>query len=114
MNKIVPIEPTEEMLDAIWKRSQINDQTSEAYEGVVKQNARIDYKAMLSAAPESDHIIVSKAELDALKADAERYKGIKEKLIRASPDMSGNHYWGLNVIRGNTLDEAIDKARGEV
>ena len=49
--KLVPIEPTEEMLEHIWKSSQINEETSSAYEGIIKQDAAIDYKAMLAVSP---------------------------------------------------------------
>jgi hypothetical protein len=87
MNKIVPIEPTEEMRQAGWDRyKDVGD----------------IWQAMLSAAPESDHIIVSRAELDALKA-------IKDSAINLVK-VKGRHH---SEIAMTQLIEAIDKARGK-
>lgn len=54
--KLVPIEPTPEMLEKIWQLSRSNDFTEDAYEGVIKQKASIDYKAMIKAAPTNTEV----------------------------------------------------------
>ena len=44
--------------------------------------------------------------------DAQRYRHIKSMARARSLDVSGNHYWHMNLldIRGPSLDEAIDRA----
>jgi len=44
---LVPIEPDEDMVEAIWQRHKINDGTNDVYEGKVKSFIRVDYKAMI-------------------------------------------------------------------
>jgi hypothetical protein len=48
------------------------------------------------------------------ESDAEKYRWIKQNCTRNILDMGGNHYWRLHsssfVMRGLTLDDAIDKA----
>jgi len=130
MNKIVPLEPTEEMYLA-----SVNSKSP--------WNITDAYKAMLSAAPESDHIIVSRTEYDALKANScetiiQAYKdGYKiayyepwEVLTdqanednawgveRTKPpfcDKDSRRNWnGKTMIEAlNNAREAIDKARGK-
>jgi hypothetical protein len=65
MNKIVPCEPTEEMIKA---GLDAEDNYSEKIVWTEFDNTEaleFAYKAMLSAAPESDHIIASRAEWQA-------------------------------------------------
>jgi hypothetical protein len=94
MNKIVPIEPTEEMIKELQHE----------WDSVGATSMYDNYTAMLSAAPESDHIIVSRAEYEQMKGDAELGKLVRSKMI------SGN---SVPVSRCTiTADEieAIDKA----
>jgi hypothetical protein len=79
------------------------------------------------AAPESDHIIVSKAEYEQMKADAERYRFLEDMFLsRISDDENFSFQYATcdlhftcddtednkTVILRKHLDEAIDKARG--
>jgi hypothetical protein len=54
-------------------------------------------------------------EYEQLKADAEKYKYVKDNFVRSSLQMGGNHYWRFvaNSLRGLNFDEAIDQAMGE-
>lgn len=50
------------------------------------------------------------------REDAERYRWLRDKsrVFKQDPDMSGNHYWMIQsngLLRGATLDAAIDHAR---
>ncbi len=129
MNKIVPIEPTEEMVlnavnafggvmgtpENLANPEYVNRMLDRQKKAVIEH-----YKLMLSAAPESDHIIVSRAELDALKADAERLKhciAIKEFPKYVNHRLEEVEDWCMVVnnqmIIADTAREAIDKARGE-
>jgi hypothetical protein len=74
VNKIVPIEPSREMIKA-FNEPLHPDETLYDEEVI---NA---YKAMLSAAPESDHIIVSRAEYEQMKADVVRLDKIINELL---------------------------------
>lgn len=56
-----------------------------------------------------------RAEVDALRKDAERYRFLKDQghFRAVSIDMGGNHAWtgmGRSVGRGATVDAAIDAA----
>jgi hypothetical protein len=83
MNKIVPIEPTEEMHIAAVKEIQKCTGNDDFPPRV--------YKAMLSAAPDTDHIIVSRAEYEQMKEQVVYDFGghlttRKERLICSSAD----------------------------
>lgn len=58
-------------------------------------------------------------EIERLKADAERYRFLTTVKLRSTPHMGGNHYWrfesgGWPQLRGQTIDDAIDKAMAEL
>jgi hypothetical protein len=61
MNKIVPIEPTKHIIEALTVSGSCK-YPEQAWRNAIK------------AAPESGHIIVSKVEYHKLKADSERWK----------------------------------------
>jgi hypothetical protein len=115
--KIVPIEPTEAMISELMHE----------WDSVGATSMYDNYTAMLEAAPESDHIIVSRAEYDALKVDAERYRFLEDMFLsRINDDEIFSLQYATcdlhftcddtednkTVILRKHLDEAIDKARG--
>lgn len=53
--KLMPPEPTEEMLNEIWRRDKLNNGTEDCYEGVVKNNFSVEYKAAYRVAPNIEH-----------------------------------------------------------
>lgn len=121
MNKIVPIEPTEEMIKASLKTG-------------VPWPIASAYKAMLSAAPESDHIIVSRAEYEQMKANScetiiqafkDGYKiAYYEPWVALTDEANDNNAWGVERTKppfcdkesrrywtGKTMFEALNNAR---
>ena len=88
--KIVPCEPTEAMIRELMHE----------WDSVGATSMYDNYDAMLKVSPESDHIIVSKADAERAKIDHIRQLA----------------YWQVLVKHNLTkeADEAIDKARGKV
>lgn len=114
--KLVPVEPTDETLQKM-RDLALNVNLSHDY-------TWIDYMrdlygiAMLSASPTTDTITIDRAEYEAMKADAERYRWLKDN-GRANSKNSGNAVYpkfGLKAIFSfhywtDDLDQAIDQAR---
>lgn len=121
-HKLVPIEPTEEMvLNAINTFGGVMG-TPENLANHDYVNRILDrqkkavighYKAMLEASPPTDTVTLSKSEYDALVADAERYR-----IARAGIAVSGfcisRFVDGFHELMGcDVADQAIDEARGK-
>lgn len=61
-----------------------------------------------------DRLAERDAEIERLRADAERFEYVIDHHARSDPDMSGQHHWmlmGRGIGRGQTIREAIDAAR---
>lgn len=94
-----------EAVSAMAEREAALRSEVEALRDLLAENVHLKFK--LSA---------SKREVEALRADAERYQWLCSQ-ARMDPDMGGNHRWHSIYLRGNvrgpTLDSAIDAARAE-
>jgi hypothetical protein len=112
--KLVPIEPTEEMLKAGFRAWNACDLPKGSNSFLDWKDA---YEAMLEAAPTPESITIPLAEYEAMKKDAERYRWMR--------NYTGATYDGFYNIPLNNLrlpkrwmygsiarhwDEAIDKA----
>lgn len=102
MNKIVPIEPTEEMIRELMHE----------WDSVGATSMYDNYDAMLKVLPESDHIIVSKAEYEQMKADAERYRHLEEMYL--GRDSNVEHYQYAKCIIYFICDDVKDNLRESV
>lgn len=105
--KIVPVEPTEEMTDeadnvfhTVWKAQREYSLAKSGKEAFASYPFSVAiYKAMLSASPTTDTITIDRAEYEAMKADAERYRHVKK-------------YAAKNCNKQeHEIEQAVDQAR---
>lgn len=62
----------------------------------------------------ADELTRLRAEVEALRADAERYKFLRDDFSPMGINIDGNHAWAYRrnaTLRGPNLDAAIDAAR---
>lgn len=109
--KLVPVEPTDGMI-AAYNKYHKESPYIEPYETSVTGY----YKAMLSAAPTTNTVNIDRAEHEAMKADAERYRWLREQTWFSS-SMCVVVYpkkvvkLGADCPSQDKLDQAIDQAR---
>jgi hypothetical protein len=84
---------------------------ADADHGLTNSNGHLVSRALQELVNERDAL---RAEVAALRDDAERYLQIKHDFSAASLDIDGNHSWVYRrnfSLKGPTLDAAIDAAR---
>lgn len=62
----------------------------------------------------ADELTRLRAEVEALRADAERYKFLRDDFSPMGMNINGNHAWAYRrnaTLKGPNLDAAIDAAR---
>jgi hypothetical protein len=119
--KLVPVEPTEAMIKAgrdawnkILRAASGDERLSHEF------RTETEYKAMLAASPPTDTVNISKADHDALVADADRYRFLRKKVFY---NQDGVYLscgaWDSKMREQSAietdkfLDQAIDNARSE-
>lgn len=114
--KLVPVEPTEEMIEAGDRIAEIHNEYGE---NLYIKNTDEVYKAMLSASPTTDTINVDRAEYEAMKADADCFKFWVSEAARNPINMAKlianctteQEYRDAIMPCINFANQAIDQAR---